>query len=90
MSGRMSLPVALMTFVALAAGAVLAATLRRLATGRAPADAPQIACMSGATLLYALNTLLRPGRLWGGVLVGGGLLLALAAIGFFIRARPRR
>ena len=86
----MTLATALLTFVAFAAGAVLAATLRRLAAGRAPADAPQIACMAGATLLYALNVLLRPGRLWGSVLVGGGLLLALGAVGFFVRARPGR
>ena len=81
---------ALITFVALAAGAVLAATLRRLAAGRAPADAPQLACMAGATLLYALNVLLRPGRLWSSVLIGGGLALSLAAIVLFLRLRPRR
>lgn len=86
----MPLPVALITFVAFAAGAVLAATVRRLASGRAPADAPQIACMAGATLLYALNVLLRPGRLWGSVLIGGGIALALAAIVFLWRTRPRR
>ena len=86
----MTLATALLTFVAFAAGAVLAATLRRLAERRAPADAPQTACMAGATLLYALNVLLRPGRLWGSVLVGGGLVLALAAIGFFVARRPRR
>ena len=81
---------ALLAFVAFAAGAVLAATLRRLATGRAPADAPQIACMAAATLLYALNVVLRPGRAWGSALVGGGLLCAVAAIGFFVVRRPRR
>lgn len=86
----MPLPLALITFVAFAAGAVLAATLRRIVAGRAPADAPQTACMAGATLLYALNVLLRPGRLWGSVLIGGGLLLAVAAIAFFVRRRPRR
>ena len=90
MSGRMPLSTALLTFVAFAAGAVLAATLRRLVAGRAPADAPQTACMAAATLLYALNVLLRPGRLWGSLLIGGGLLCAVAAIGFFIRLRPRR
>ena len=89
-NGSLPLWPALMAFVAFASGAVLAATLRRIAAGRAPADAPQLACMAGATLLYALNALLRPGRVWGMVLVGGGLLLAVAAIAFFIRARPRR
>ena len=80
---------ALLAFVAFAAGAVLAATVRRLVARRAPADAPQIACMAGATLLYALNVLVRPGRVWGSVLVGGGLLCAVAAIGFFLKSRPR-
>ncbi|CAA9305384.1 MAG: hypothetical protein AVDCRST_MAG11-1121 [uncultured Gemmatimonadaceae bacterium] len=80
---------ALLAFVAFAAGAVLAATVRRLVARRAPADAPQIACMAGATLLYALNVLVRPGRVWGSVLVGGGLLCAVAAIGFFLKRRPR-
>ena len=79
----------LFSFVLVAAGALLVTALRRLLSPRAPADAPQIACMAGATLLYALNSLLQPGRLWSGVLVGGGLLLALAAIGFFIRDQPR-
>ena len=81
---------ALLTLAVIAAGAVLAATLQRLATRRAPADAPQIACMAGATLLYALNALWRPGRAWGTALVGGGLLLAVAAIAFSLRRRPRR
>ena len=90
MSEPTPLATALLTFVAFAAGAVLAATLRRLAARRAPADVPQIACMAGATLLYALNVLLRPGRVLGSILVGGGLLLAVAAIGFFLRSRPRR
>lgn len=87
---RPSIPTALITFVLLAGGAVLAATLQRMLTRRAPPDAPQIACMAGATVLYALNALLRPGRLWGSVLIGGGLVLAAAAIGFFLKRRPRR
>ena len=78
---------ALITFVLLAAGAVLAATLRRLAARRAPPEAPQIACMAGATVLYALNALLRPGRLAGSLLVGAGLLLAVAAIVISFRRR---
>jgi 3-phosphoglycerate kinase len=90
MSGPLPLFTAVMAFVAFAAGAVLAATLRRLAAGRAPADAPQLACMAGATLLYALNALLQPGRRVGSLLIGGGLLLAVAAIVFAFRARPRR
>ena len=81
---------ALVTFVLLAGGAVLGATLRRIATRRAPADAPQIACMAGATVLYALNALLRPRPPWGALLVGGALVLAVAAIGFFLARRPRR
>jgi 3-phosphoglycerate kinase len=83
-------PDTLIAFVLLAAGAVLAATLRRLLERRAPPDAPQIACMAGATVLYAVNALLRPGRPWGAVLVGGGLALAVAAIGFFVARRPWR
>ncbi len=83
-------PSSLFTFVLLAAGAVLAATLRRIATRRGGPDAPQIACMAGATVLYALNALVRPGRLWGSLLVGGGLLLALAAVALLVRGRPRR
>lgn len=90
MSGPLPLFTALMAFVAFASGAVLAATLRRLAARRAPADAPQLACMAGATLLYALNALLQPGRRAGSLLIGGGLALAVAAIVFAIRARPRR
>jgi hypothetical protein len=82
------LSTALISFVLLAAGAVLAATLQRIVTRRANADAPQLACMAGATLLYALNALLRPGRVVGSLLIGGGLLLAAAAIVFFLRARP--
>lgn len=90
MSGPLPIFTAVMAFVAFAAGAVLAATLRRLAAGRAPADAPQLACMAGATLLYALNALLQPGRRVGSLLIGGGLVLAVAAIVFAVRARPRR
>ena len=90
MSGPLPLFTALMAFVAFASGAVLAATLRRLAAGRAARDAPQLACMAGATLLYALNALLRPGRGVGSLLIGGGLALAVAAIVFAFRARPRR
>lgn len=90
MSGPLTLFAALMAFVAFASGAVLAATLRRLAAGRAPADAPQLACMAGATLLYALNALLQPGRRVGSLLIGGGLVLAVAAIVFAFRGRPRR
>ncbi len=86
----LSLAEALTTFVLLAGGAVLAATLQRIATRRAPPDAPQIACMAGATVLYALNLLLRPGRLWGTVLIAAGLLLAGAAIAFFLRGGRRR
>ena len=90
MSGPLPLFTAVMAFVAFAAGAVLAAALRRLAAGRAPADAPQLACMAGATLLYALNALLQPGRRVGSLLIGGGLVLAVAAIAFAFRSRPRR
>jgi hypothetical protein len=81
---------ALITFVVLASGALLGATVQRIATRRAAPDAPQVACMAAATLLYALNELLRPGRRWGAVLVGGGLLLALAAVVLFVLRRPRR
>jgi hypothetical protein len=89
-SGPGGLSGALLSFVLLAAGAVLAATLQRIVTRRAAPDAPQVACMAGATLLYAVNALLHPGRLWGSVLVGAGLLLTAAAIVLFLRRRPRR
>ena len=90
MSGGLRLLQALFTFAILASGAVLAAAVQRIATRRAAPDTPQIACMAGATLLYALNALLAPGRAWGTALVSGGLLLAAAAIVLHLRARPRR
>ena len=69
---------------------MLAATLQRIVTRRAAPDAPQVACMAGATLLYSLNALLRPSRAWGYALVVGGLLLTAGAVAHFLLRRPRR
>jgi hypothetical protein len=81
---------AVVTFALLASGALFAATVQRILTKRAARDAPQLACMAGATALYSLNALLRPARPWGAVLVLGGLLLALAAVVLFVVRRPKR
>ena len=81
---------ALFTFVLLASGAMLAATLRRIAARRAPPDAPQTACMAAATMLYALNAALQPRRPIAMLLVGGGILFAMAAVVLFLRQRPGR